>query len=121
MPPSGATRPGKQGLGHTGASHPPRKVRDNCALRSGQLRGESALSSPLHLGANREQYDPTIEDSYRKQLEVDGQSCMLDVMDTAGQVRLDHAWSIFTKHCLGGIQRTARFVHEDWSRLCPGL
>lgn len=33
------------------------------------------------------QYDPTIEDSYRKQLEVDGASCMLDVMDTAGQVR----------------------------------
>lgn len=35
-----------------------------------------------------EKYDPTIEDSYRKQLEVDGVACMLDVMDTAGQVIL---------------------------------
>jgi GTPase KRas protein len=31
------------------------------------------------------QYDPTIEDSYRKQVVIDGQSCMLEVLDTAGQ------------------------------------
>lgn len=31
------------------------------------------------------QYDPTIEDSYRKQVAIDGQSCMLEVLDTAGQ------------------------------------
>jgi len=30
-------------------------------------------------------YDPTIEDSYRKQVEVDKKACMLDIMDTAGQ------------------------------------
>ena len=30
-------------------------------------------------------YDPTIEDSYRKQVVIDGQSCMLEVLDTAGQ------------------------------------
>ncbi len=30
-------------------------------------------------------YDPTIEDSYRKQVVVDGKSCMLEVPDTAGQ------------------------------------
>ncbi|KAI5288039.1 Ras GTPase ras2, partial [Ascosphaera acerosa] len=32
-----------------------------------------------------ETYDPTIEDSYRKQVVIDGQSCMLEVLDTAGQ------------------------------------
>lgn len=32
-----------------------------------------------------ETYDPTIEDSYRKQVVVDGQACMLEVLDTAGQ------------------------------------
>jgi len=32
-----------------------------------------------------EKYDPTIEDSYRKLVEVDGTACMLDIMDTAGQ------------------------------------
>ncbi|OAJ36322.1 hypothetical protein BDEG_20508 [Batrachochytrium dendrobatidis JEL423] len=30
-------------------------------------------------------YDPTIEDSYRKQTVVDGEVAMLDVLDTAGQ------------------------------------
>jgi GTPase KRas protein len=32
-----------------------------------------------------QQYDPTIEDSYRKQVVIDGQPCMLEVLDTAGQ------------------------------------
>lgn len=30
-------------------------------------------------------YDPTIEDSYRKAVVIDGQACMLEVLDTAGQ------------------------------------
>lgn len=32
-----------------------------------------------------ETYDPTIEDCYRKQWSVDGQPCLLEVLDTAGQ------------------------------------
>ena len=31
------------------------------------------------------QYDPTIEDSYRKTTEIDGKPCTLDILDTAGQ------------------------------------
>lgn len=31
-----------------------------------------------------ESYDPTIEDSYRKQIDVDGRQVMLEIMDTAG-------------------------------------
>eukprot|EP00003_Mantamonas_plastica_P019996 TRINITY_DN3238_c2_g1_i1.p1 TRINITY_DN3238_c2_g1~~TRINITY_DN3238_c2_g1_i1.p1 ORF type:complete len:190 (+),score=52.84 TRINITY_DN3238_c2_g1_i1:33-572(+) len=31
------------------------------------------------------EYDPTIEDSYRKQTTVDGQDAVLDILDTAGQ------------------------------------
>lgn len=31
------------------------------------------------------EYDPTIEDSYRKQIEVDGEACVIDILDTAGQ------------------------------------
>jgi small GTP-binding protein len=38
-----------------------------------------------HKGSFIKKYDPTIEDSYRKQVEVDGYACMLDIMDTAGQ------------------------------------
>jgi len=36
-------------------------------------------------GSFAQTYDPTIEDSYRKQVVIDDQSCMLEVLDTAGQ------------------------------------
>jgi hypothetical protein len=32
------------------------------------------------------QYDPTIEESYRKQVDVDSKSYMLEILDTAGTV-----------------------------------
>ena len=31
------------------------------------------------------QYDPTIEDNYRRQIDCDGLAVMLDITDTAGQ------------------------------------
>ena len=33
-------------------------------------------------------YEPTIEDSYRKQLVVDSQVCLLDILDSSGQEEL---------------------------------
>eukprot|EP01112_Ceratiomyxa_fruticulosa_P020087 TRINITY_DN6740_c0_g1_i2.p1 TRINITY_DN6740_c0_g1~~TRINITY_DN6740_c0_g1_i2.p1 ORF type:complete len:198 (-),score=23.47 TRINITY_DN6740_c0_g1_i2:9-602(-) len=30
-------------------------------------------------------YDPTIEDNYRKQATIDDETCLLDILDTAGQ------------------------------------
>jgi len=47
--------------------------------------GKSALTVRFIQGNFVEKYDPTIEDSYRKLVEVDGTACMLDIMDTAGQ------------------------------------
>jgi len=32
-----------------------------------------------------DEYDPTIEDSYRKQVTIDEETCLLDILDTAGQ------------------------------------
>uniref|UniRef100_A0A183I134 Ras family protein n=1 Tax=Onchocerca flexuosa TaxID=387005 RepID=A0A183I134_9BILA len=32
-------------------------------------------------------YDPTIEDSYKKEIVVDGTTCTLEVLDTAGTIR----------------------------------
>jgi len=49
------------------------------------LVGKSALTVRFIQGNFIEKYDATIEDSYRKQIEIDNQACMLDVMDTAGQ------------------------------------
>eukprot|EP01129_Flabellula_baltica_P006730 TRINITY_DN2553_c0_g1_i2.p1 TRINITY_DN2553_c0_g1~~TRINITY_DN2553_c0_g1_i2.p1 ORF type:complete len:211 (-),score=40.27 TRINITY_DN2553_c0_g1_i2:71-676(-) len=50
--------------------------------------GKSALTIQLTQNHFVTDYDPTIENSYRKQVEVDGISCMLDLMDTAGQEEL---------------------------------
>ncbi|KAF2712491.1 ras-domain-containing protein [Pleomassaria siparia CBS 279.74] len=47
--------------------------------------GKTALTIQLCLQHFVETYDPTIEDSYRKQVQIDGTSCMLEVLDTAGQ------------------------------------
>merc|ERR1739848_253792 len=47
--------------------------------------GKSALSVRFIQGNFVEKYDPTIEDSYRKQVAVDGVAVLLDIMDTAGQ------------------------------------
>ena len=50
--------------------------------------GKSALTVQFVQGIFVEKYDPTIEDSYRKQVEVDGQQCMLEILDTAGTVSI---------------------------------
>eukprot|EP01083_Nonionella_stella_P208418 756365_1 len=47
--------------------------------------GKSALVIRFITDQFLEEYDPTIEDSYHKQLSIDGHACMLDVLDTAGQ------------------------------------
>lgn len=53
--------------------------------------GKSALTVQFVQGIFVEKYDPTIEDSYRKQVEVDGQQCMLEILDTAGTVSICEA------------------------------
>ena len=47
--------------------------------------GKSALTIQLIQNQFMEEYDPTIEDSYRKQVVVDKEACYLDILDTAGQ------------------------------------
>jgi len=47
--------------------------------------GKSALTQMFMYGNFVEEYDPTTADSYRKIIEVDGEKCQLDILDTAGQ------------------------------------
>ncbi|MBZ3884633.1 Protein CASC1 [Sciurus carolinensis] len=47
--------------------------------------GKSALTIQLIQNHFVDEYDPTIEDSYRKQVVIDGETCLLDILDTAGQ------------------------------------
>jgi len=47
--------------------------------------GKSALTIQLIQSHFVDEYDPTIEDSYRKQCVIDDEVALLDVLDTAGQ------------------------------------
>lgn len=47
--------------------------------------GKSALTIRLVTDNFLEEYDPTIEDSYRKQVVIDQKTALLDILDTAGQ------------------------------------
>nr|P34726.1 RecName: Full=Ras-like protein 2; Flags: Precursor [Physarum polycephalum]AAB58748.3 Ppras2 protein [Physarum polycephalum]AAC37179.1 membrane protein [Physarum polycephalum] len=47
--------------------------------------GKSALTIQLIQNHFIDEYDPTIEDSYRKQVVIDEETCLLDILDTAGQ------------------------------------
>ena len=47
--------------------------------------GKSALTIQFIQNHFIQEYDPTIEDSYRKQVCIDGETCLLDILDTAGQ------------------------------------
>eukprot|EP01129_Flabellula_baltica_P015093 TRINITY_DN7466_c0_g1_i1.p1 TRINITY_DN7466_c0_g1~~TRINITY_DN7466_c0_g1_i1.p1 ORF type:complete len:190 (-),score=45.75 TRINITY_DN7466_c0_g1_i1:47-616(-) len=46
--------------------------------------GKSALTIQFVQGIFVEKYDPTIEDSYRKTMEVDDKTYILEILDTAG-------------------------------------
>jgi len=68
------SKPGKSG-------YPEHKV----IVVGGAGAGKSALTQMFMYGNFVEEYDPTTADSYRKIIEVDGEKCQLDILDTAGQ------------------------------------
>ncbi|RWS10830.1 ras-like protein rasG [Dinothrombium tinctorium] len=48
--------------------------------------GKSALTLQFVTHSFLEFHDPTIEDSYQRQVVIDGETALLDILDTAGQV-----------------------------------
>lgn len=56
-----------------------------CVVLGEGAVGKSALTIQNVKGVFVDEYDPTIEDSYSKQIGVDGKVYQLDVLDTAGQ------------------------------------
>ena len=59
----------------------------NIIILGGGGVGKSCLTFRLVHDTFLEKYDPTIEDSYRKDnFQVDGEVCPIEIMDTAGQV-----------------------------------
>eukprot|EP00052_Salpingoeca_macrocollata_P013112 m.102558 g.102558 ORF g.102558 m.102558 type:complete len:184 (-) comp18782_c0_seq3:98-649(-) len=82
--------------------------------------GKSALTVQFVQGIFVEKYDPTIEDSYRKQVDVDGTQCMLEILDTAGTEQFTAMRDLYMRNGQGFVlvySITAQSTFNDLSEL----
>lgn len=63
--------------------------------------GKSALTVQFVSGCFMEKYDPTIEDFYRKEIEVDKAPCVLEILDTAGTEQFASMRDLYIKNGQG--------------------
>ncbi|KAK0399685.1 hypothetical protein QR680_003162 [Steinernema hermaphroditum] len=63
--------------------------------------GKSALTVQFVQGFFVENYDATIEDSYRKQVTIDGEQCRLEILDTAGTEQFTGMRDLYIKNGQG--------------------
>ncbi|BCS07317.1 Ras-protein rsr1 [Aspergillus tubingensis] len=63
--------------------------------------GKSCLTAQFVQNVWIESYDPTIEDSYRKQIDVDGRQCILEILDTAGTEQFTAMRELYMKQGQG--------------------
>eukprot|EP01097_Dermamoeba_algensis_P004311 TRINITY_DN2844_c0_g1_i3.p1 TRINITY_DN2844_c0_g1~~TRINITY_DN2844_c0_g1_i3.p1 ORF type:complete len:185 (+),score=17.08 TRINITY_DN2844_c0_g1_i3:53-607(+) len=63
--------------------------------------GKSALTVRFVQGIFVEKYDPTIEDSYRKQVDIAGEHYMLEILDTAGTEQFTAMRDLYMKNGQG--------------------
>jgi len=63
--------------------------------------GKSAMTIQLIQNHFVDEYDPTIEDSYRKQVSIDDETCLLDILDTAGQEEFTALRDQWIRDCEG--------------------
>jgi len=69
-------------------------------LGSGSV-GKSAITLRFIHGRFVVQYDPTIEDSYRHQVEVDSVNYILEILDTAGTEQFAQLRNLYVKNGMG--------------------
>ena len=63
--------------------------------------GKSALTVKFVSGKFIERYDPTVEDFYRKEIEVDGEPSILEILDTAGTEQFASMRDLYIKNGQG--------------------
>ncbi|VEU23310.1 DEKNAAC104437 [Brettanomyces naardenensis] len=63
--------------------------------------GKSCLTVQFVQGIYIDSYDPTIEDSYTKEIEVDGRACNLEILDTAGVAQFTAMRELYIKNGQG--------------------
>ncbi|KAJ3289994.1 Ras GTPase [Blyttiomyces sp. JEL0837] len=71
-------------LGHS-SRLPYQNSKHTLVVAGGGGVGKSALTLQFIQGEFIDEYDPTIEDCYRKQIQIDSKPAILDILDTAGQ------------------------------------
>ena len=88
-------------------------------LGSGGI-GKSALTIRLITDNFMDEYDPTIEDSYRKQVLIDNEPALIDVLDTAGREEFS-TFNPYSAHYsdafLIGYSITSRITFEEAAML----
>lgn len=93
-----ALGPGPAGKGEQGLMREYKVV----VLGSGGV-GKSALTVQFVTGTFIEKYDPTIEDFYRKEIEVDSSPSVLEILDTAGTEQFASMRDLYIKNGQGFI------------------
>ncbi|KAL8597911.1 Ras-related protein Rap-2c [Nucella lapillus] len=63
--------------------------------------GKSALTVKFVSGTFMEKYDPTIEDFYRKEIEVDNAPSVLEILDTAGTEQFASMRDLYIRNSQG--------------------
>jgi small GTP-binding protein len=63
--------------------------------------GKSALVVQFTTNTFVEDYDPTVEDSFRKDVVVDGKTSVLDILDTAGQEEFESLYDRWVRPAHG--------------------
>jgi len=63
--------------------------------------GKSALTGPICIWTFYGKYDPTIEDFYRKEIEVDNCPSVLEILDTAGTEQFASMRDLYIKNGQG--------------------
>ncbi|KAK9449519.1 to 3 [Limtongia smithiae] len=63
--------------------------------------GKSALTVQFAQGVFLNSYDPTIEDSYRREVSVDGRQCEVEILDTAGVEQFTAMRELYIKNGQG--------------------
>lgn len=76
--------------------------------------GKSALTVQFVSGAFMEKYDPTIEDFYRKEIEVDGSPCVLEILDTAGTEQFASMRDLYIKNGQGFVVVYSITCHQTF-------
>jgi GTPase KRas protein len=87
-----------------------------CVLGDGGV-GKTALTIQLCSNHFVEEYDPTIEDSYRKQVVIDNESCLLEILDTAGQEEFTALRDQWIRDCEGFVIIYSIISHSSFEQI----